>query len=95
MGLDENQGKARDMYALFGCERGELTYRGETYPLELQSRPWCTLACPAGVNVKSYINLIANRQFERAVEVKTGLTTAMRAVGNTVGNSLMIPCSRV
>ena len=31
--------------------------------------PECTKACPAGINVKAYVKLIANRKFEEAIEV--------------------------
>jgi NADPH-dependent glutamate synthase beta subunit-like oxidoreductase/ferredoxin/coenzyme F420-reducing hydrogenase delta subunit len=35
----------------------------------LKGLPECSNACPAGVNVKAYVNLIANRRFEEAVDV--------------------------
>lgn len=35
----------------------------------VKNKPECSNACPAGINVKAYISLIANRKFEEAVEV--------------------------
>ncbi|MHA1828674.1 MAG: FAD-dependent oxidoreductase, partial [Candidatus Heimdallarchaeaceae archaeon] len=37
--------------------------------MELKGLPKCTNACPAGINVKAYIGLISNRDFEKAIEV--------------------------
>ena len=39
------------------------------YIIRFKDKPECSKACPAGVNVKAYINLIANKKFEEAVEV--------------------------
>ncbi|MFE3845337.1 FAD-dependent oxidoreductase [Thermoplasmatota archaeon] len=39
------------------------------YSIKIKDDPECSKACPAGVNVKAYINLIANKRFEEAVDV--------------------------
>lgn len=39
------------------------------YSLRLEGKPTCSEGCPAGVDVKAYINLIADKRFEEAVEV--------------------------
>lgn len=39
------------------------------YSLRLEGKPSCSEGCPAGVDVKAYINLIADKRFEEAVEV--------------------------
>ncbi len=52
---------------LIGGKTGYLRSNGKKYKIEVKGIPQCTQACPAGVNVKSYVNLIANRKFEEAV----------------------------
>jgi NADPH-dependent glutamate synthase beta subunit-like oxidoreductase/ferredoxin/coenzyme F420-reducing hydrogenase delta subunit len=39
------------------------------FGIHAEGEPACTGACPAGVDVKAYVNLIADRRYERAVEV--------------------------
>ena len=46
-----------------------LKVDGKTYNIELKGLPECANACPAGINVKAYIGLISNRDFEKAIEV--------------------------
>ena len=41
----------------------------ETYPIGLVEPSPCTTACPAGVNVKAYVSLIATGRFHEALEV--------------------------
>jgi len=59
-----------DAERLLGGSEGVLTGKDATrYHVAVGDIPECTKTCPAGVNVKAYINLIANRKFEEAVEV--------------------------
>ena len=39
------------------------------YSVEMRGIPQCTRECPAGVNIKAYIHLIANGEYEEAVDV--------------------------
>lgn len=40
----------------------------EAFPVERIRPSPCTLACPAGINVKGYVSLIAERRFDAALE---------------------------
>ena len=60
---------AFDASGFIGGKRGVLRSEGKQYTIEVKGPPECTDACPAGVNVKAYVNLIANRKFEEAVDV--------------------------
>ncbi len=62
-------GEEYDPIVLFGADRGVIAGASEEYQFELRDSTACSRECPAGVNVKAYINLIANRRFEEAVEV--------------------------
>ena len=42
---------------------------GEPHPIGLVEPSPCTRACPAGVNVKAYVSLIATGRFHEALEV--------------------------
>jgi len=55
--------------SLIDGEIGVLKVDEKQYKIQAKGIPECTKACPAGVNVKAYVNLIANRRFEEAVEV--------------------------
>jgi NADPH-dependent glutamate synthase beta subunit-like oxidoreductase/Fe-S oxidoreductase/coenzyme F420-reducing hydrogenase delta subunit len=46
-----------------------ININGKKYRIEFTGKPSCTETCPAGINVKAYINLIANKKFEEAVEI--------------------------
>ena len=50
---------------------GQCVLQGASkeYPVELRGIPQCTRECPAGVNVKAYVHLIANGKFEEAIDV--------------------------
>ena len=39
------------------------------YSLNIEGKPACSEACPAGIDVKSYVNLIADKRYEEAVAV--------------------------
>ena len=58
-----------DAESIIGGKHGVLTGADEEYIIEAKETPECSIACPAGINVKAYISLIANRRFEEAVEV--------------------------
>ena len=58
-----------DAESLIGGKTGTIKKNGTQYQIEVTGMPECTEACPAGVNVKSYVNLIANRKFEKAIEI--------------------------
>lgn len=53
--------------ALLGGSRGEFLYKGKRYSFVLESRPSCSSNCPAGINVKGYVNLIADKRYEEAL----------------------------
>lgn len=49
-----------------------LSFNGaadKTYPVERIEPSPCMMACPAGVNVKAYVSLIASGRFQEALEV--------------------------
>ncbi len=60
-----------DAERLIGGTRGVIKGKdeSESYTIEVKAIAACTDACPAGINVKAYINLIANQKFEEAVDV--------------------------
>lgn len=55
--------------SLFGGKNAELVHGDTHYKIALETRPSCSQNCPAGINVKGYINLIANRRYEEALEI--------------------------
>ena len=58
-----------DAESIIGGKHGVLTGGDEEYIIEKGEPPKCSQACPAGINVKSYVNLIANKKFEEAIRV--------------------------
>jgi len=50
-------------------EENTLIVDNKNYSIKIKDEPECSKACPAGVNVKAYVNLIANKRFEEAVDV--------------------------
>lgn len=50
-------------------DKGWLVGPDRRHPVFVESEPACSMACPAGVDIKSYINLIADGRFEAAVAV--------------------------
>ncbi len=58
-----------DPRRLFGGDRGAIRGASKNYIFQLRGEPSCTKECPAGVNIKAYVSLIANRRFEEAVDV--------------------------
>ncbi len=51
-------------------QEGRLTFdKGSFHPIERISPSPCTLACPAGINVKAYVSLIAEGRFAEALGV--------------------------
>ena len=58
-----------DPESIIEGKNGVLSGGDEEYTIRIEEAPECSMACPAGINVKSYVNLIANRRFEEAVEV--------------------------
>jgi len=60
---------AATLKSILGGEHAELVFGDQRYPVTIESRPPCSRNCPAGINVKGYVNLIANRQYEEALEL--------------------------
>lgn len=58
-----------DVEKLIGGLKGILKKDNQEYKIEISSIAECAKSCPAGINVKAYINLIKNRKFEEAIEV--------------------------
>ncbi|HID74120.1 MAG TPA: hypothetical protein EYP43_03620, partial [Thermoplasmata archaeon] len=58
-----------DAVGLIGGERGVLRGAAREYVVEVRGEPSCSIGCPAGVNVKAYVNLIASGRFEEAVDI--------------------------
>ena len=54
---------------MIGGSEGILKKDEQEYKIEVSGIAECTEACPAGVNVKAYINLIKNRKFEEAIDI--------------------------
>jgi len=65
----KNSEKKSKVENLLGGKTGFIKSDEKQYKIEVKGIPECTEACPAGVNVKAYVNLIANRKFEEAIEV--------------------------
>ncbi|MCK4613192.1 MAG: FAD-dependent oxidoreductase, partial [Thermoplasmata archaeon] len=57
------------LLSLLGNDEAELIHGDERYQLTIETRPHCTQNCPAGINVKGYVNLIANRRYAEALEL--------------------------
>jgi len=57
------------MDSLINGKTGILKFSGKSYDIECKESPECSNSCPAGVNVKAYVNLVANKRFEEAVDV--------------------------
>jgi len=47
----------------------ELVRENQRYTLKIDPVPPCTVSCPAGVNVKGYINLISRKRYREALRV--------------------------
>ncbi len=54
---------------LIGDRDVELVYDDRRYNLAIETRPLCSQNCPAGINVKGYVNLIANKRYDEALEL--------------------------
>ena len=48
---------------------GRLSGSSGTYDIYAEGQTPCSMACPAGVDIKAYVNLIADRKYEDAVRV--------------------------
>ena len=55
--------------SIIGGKTGILKGNNNEYIIESKGPPECSKACPAGINVKAYVNLIANKKFEEAIDV--------------------------
>jgi len=66
---EKNSYKHFNAESIIGGKTSILKVDGENYNIEVKGLPECSKACPAGINVKAYVNLIANRKFEEAVKV--------------------------
>jgi len=55
--------------SLLEGDSGIIIVNKKQYMIEIKEMPECSKACPAGVNVKAYVNLIANKRFEEAIDV--------------------------
>ena len=55
--------------SLIGGKNAILIGEDKEYIIENAEPPKCSQACPAGINVKSYVNLIANKKFEEAIRL--------------------------
>lgn len=55
--------------SIMASGEAKLHFGGDTCQVCLESVPTCSLHCPAGVNVKGYVNLVANRRYEEALEL--------------------------
>ena len=54
---------------VLGEETARSDHEGRKYLIELVSSPPCSVGCPAGVDVKSYVNLMADRRYQEALGV--------------------------
>lgn len=64
----EGSSGARELEELLGGKVTELRRGQERYALEIQSEPPCTEHCPAGVNVKAYVNYVADQRYSEAYD---------------------------
>ena len=62
-------GELSSLINLLGGDVSRLVNAEKEYVIELQDRSPCTENCPAGVNVKAYVNLISDRRYREAYEV--------------------------
>ena len=65
----KNQYEIFNAKSLIGNDSGVIKVNNKKYTIEIKEMPECSKACPAGVNVKTYVNLIANKRFEEAIDV--------------------------
>jgi len=63
--------KASPLKSLLSSEDAALAFPeiDAEYRIEKTKIPICRVNCPAGVNIKSYVGLIAERKFDKALEV--------------------------
>ncbi len=54
---------------LNSIEKGTLKGQERVYDVYREDRPTCSLGCPAGVDIKAYVNLIGDKRYEEAVAV--------------------------
>ena len=67
--LKTEKNKDFDAEKIIGGSEGTLSKNGKEYKIQVKGQAECTEACPAGVNVKAYVNLIKNKKFEEAIEI--------------------------
>ncbi len=58
----------RKLESLMGKE-ARLLHKGRRFTLGVQSRPQCSMNCPAGVNVSAYVSLIVGKRYQEALEL--------------------------
>ena len=49
--------------------QGKLIGPAGSFSVYHEDRPSCTIGCPAGVDIKAYVNLISDKKYENAVEI--------------------------
>ena len=54
---------------IIGGPKATIKKDNQEYNIEVKGDAECSVACPAGVNVKAYVNLIKNKKYEEAIEV--------------------------
>lgn len=65
----KNQPEIFNAKSLIGFDSGIIIVNKKKFTIEIKDMPDCSKACPAGVNVKAYVNLVANKRFEEAIDV--------------------------
>lgn len=64
------------------------------YRIEKIKTPVCRVSCPAGVNIKSYVGLIAERKFDEALEVVRASNPLPGICGRVCTHPCEAECSR-
>ena len=59
----------KEFEEIVGSDTVTLEGYGANYPLTFLSRPPCSTGCPAGINVKAYVNLISKKMYEDALSL--------------------------
>ena len=69
--LKKKQHSSPPFDVITDCTEDKCVISGadKPYIIQVSTPPLCSDQCPAGINVKSYIRLIANRKFEEAVDL--------------------------
>ena len=69
-------GHGEETDSSIGTGEGRITGPAGSFPARFESQPPCSDSCPAGVDVKTYVNLISDKRYESKQDQVYGLNRA-------------------